>query len=101
MRVRSVAAMVQGRNEGREHFFDAICQMSIPKMDTIGKSDDITKEIRPVTETLEDIRNDTSTGIGREPFGVSGRRITFCRSFLNETKMSRSGHGDTVSRVGS
>jgi hypothetical protein len=101
MRVRSVAAMVQGRNERREHFFDAICQMPIPKMDTIGKSDDITEEIRPVRETFEDIRNDSSTGIGREPFGVSGCSIAFCRSFLNETKMSRSGHGDTVSQVGS
>jgi len=101
MRFRSVPALVQGRNEGREHFLDPICQMPIPKMDAIGKCDDITEEIRPVTETLEDIRNDTSTGIGREPFGVSGCRITFCRSFLNETNMSRSGHGDSVSQVGS
>jgi hypothetical protein len=52
--LRSVDAAVKSGNVRRQHFFYPAGEMSLRKMYTTGKGDDIQQEIRPRAKTFED-----------------------------------------------
>jgi len=76
VRIRSVAALVQGGDERGQHFLDAVSQMAVAKMQPFGKGDDITKEVRPVREALENVRHGRPAGVLSEPLRIGIRSFT-------------------------